>query len=94
MRLKKARTAFNMLKKAWNDKEISKSTKIKIFKSVIVYRAETRRTTTKSDKHLLTDLLEEHSKFSGQFAFQTTTSSRILNKFHLPHRLESKSGPK
>lgn len=56
VRIGKARTAFNMLKKVWNAGEISKSTKIRIFnsnvKSVLFYGAETWRTTVASDKKI------------------------------------------
>ena len=56
VRIGKARTAFNMLKKVWNAREISKSTKIRIFnsnvKSVLFYGAETWRTTVASDKKI------------------------------------------
>ena len=53
-RISKARTAFNLLKKVWKAREISKSTKIKIFnsnvKAVLLYGSETWRTTVASDK--------------------------------------------
>ena len=53
VRIGKARTAFNMLKKIWNARDLSKSTKIRIFKTnvkaVLFYGAETWRTTVASD---------------------------------------------
>ena len=49
IRICKARTAFNLLKKVWNTRQISRNTKIKIFnsnvKAVLLYGSETWRTT-------------------------------------------------
>ena len=51
-RIGKARSAYNMLKKVWNSREISMSTKVCLFnsnvKSVLLYKAETWRTTKAS----------------------------------------------
>ena len=51
-RIGKARSAYNMLKKVWNSREISMSTKVRLFnsnvKSVLLYGAETWRTTKAS----------------------------------------------
>ena len=51
-RIGKARSAYNMLKKVWNSREISMSTKVRLFnsnvKSVSLYGAETWQTTKAS----------------------------------------------
>ena len=51
-RIGKAGSAYNMLKKVWNSREISMSTKVRLFnsnvKSVLLYGAETWRTTKAS----------------------------------------------
>ena len=56
IRIGKARTVFNMLKKVWRAREISRKTKIRIFnsnvKSVLLYGAETWRTTVTLEKKI------------------------------------------
>lgn len=55
-RIAKARTAFNLLNKVWRSREISTKTKLRIFnsnvKSVLMYGAETWRTTKTTDGHI------------------------------------------
>jgi len=57
-RIGKARSAFNMLKKVWSSREIGTSTKVRLFnsnvKSVLLYGAETWRTTKASMKKIQT----------------------------------------
>ncbi|VDO55879.1 unnamed protein product [Schistosoma margrebowiei] len=53
-RIGKARTAFLLLKNIWNSKQLSTNIKVKIFstniKTVVLYKAETWRTTTTTIK--------------------------------------------
>ena len=57
-RIGKARSAFNMLRKVWHSREIGTSTKVRLFnsnvKSVLLYGAETWRTTKASMKKIQT----------------------------------------
>ena len=57
-RIGKARSAYNMLKEVWNSREIGTSTKVRLFnsnvKSVLLYGAETWRTTKVSMKKIQT----------------------------------------
>ena len=56
IRIGKARTAYILLRKIWNSRELSRPTKIRIFnsnvKAVLFYGAETRRTNVSSDKRV------------------------------------------
>ena len=58
IRINKARTAFMLLKNVWTARELSIKTKIRLFntnvKSVLLYGAETWRTTTNTTKKLQT----------------------------------------
>ena len=51
-RIVKARSAYNILKKVWNSRELGTSTKVRLFnsnvKSVLLYGAESWRRTTKA----------------------------------------------
>ena len=51
-RIGKARSAYNILKKVWNSRELGTSTKVRLFnsndKSVLLYGAESWRRTTKA----------------------------------------------
>ncbi len=55
-RIGKARTAFNLLKKVWKSREITTTTKIRIFnsnvKSVLLYGAETWKTTAECNRKI------------------------------------------
>ena len=56
IRIGKARTAYILLRKIWNSRELSRPTKIRIFnsnvKAVLLYGAETWRTNVSSDKRV------------------------------------------
>ena len=56
IRIGKARTAYILLRKIWNSRELSRPTKIRIFnsnvKAVLFYGAETWRTNVSSDKRV------------------------------------------
>ena len=56
-RLGHARTAFYKLSKIWNNDQISRKTKIKLFQSdvisILLYGCETRKMTKGDERHLL-----------------------------------------
>ena len=65
-RIGKARSAFNMLKKVWSSREIGTPTKVRLFnsnvKSVLLYGAETWRTTNASMKKIQTFINQNPKK--------------------------------
>ena len=89
IRIGKAKTAYILLRKIWNSRELSRPTKIRIFnsnvKAVLFYGAETWRTNVSSEcSPSSTNAYAEFLGSGGQTTLTTRSSgSKQTNYLHL-----------
>ncbi|VDP54869.1 unnamed protein product [Schistosoma margrebowiei] len=90
-RIGKARVVFLQLKDICNSKELSTNIKVRIFntnvKTVLLYGAETSRTTTTNIKSLLIVVYEGYSTSIGRIPSATASSGRDQTSFQLKRKL-------
>ncbi|VDP56263.1 unnamed protein product [Schistosoma margrebowiei] len=90
-RIGKSRVVFLQLKDIWNSKQLSINIKVRIFntnvKTVLLYGAETSRTTTTNIKSLLIVVYKGYSTSIGRIPSATAFCGREQTSFQLKRKL-------